>query len=69
MKKSIKKLKKLIIDKNWLIEHLKKKIDEIDWETIKLDIEPFLLPQDLKLVENWDKDIFYGILAKLDKSL
>ena len=52
--------------KDWLIENLKLKINEIDWKIVHLDIEAFLKSEDQKFIENWNKDFFSSILKKLE---
>ena len=61
--------KKIIIDKNWVINSLQRKIDEIDWQIVRLDIEAFLKPEDRRYVENWNKELFLSILKKLEQFL
>lgn len=58
--------KKLDINNKWVLKHLKEKIDEIDWKSVRFDIEFFLKSEDRKFVENWDRDMFYEMLKKLE---
>ena len=53
------------IDKNWLTTHLNHKIDEINWNDTRLDIESFLKPDEKKIIENWNKDLFHNMVKKL----
>lgn len=61
--------KEIIVNKNWLVENLQLKINEIDWKTVRLDIEPFLKPEDQKFLENWNKELFFSILKKSENFL
>lgn len=59
------KEKEISVDKNWIIQTLNKKIEEIDWQAVRLDVESFLKQEDKKHVENWNKDLFFGMTKKL----
>jgi len=63
------KEKKIGINKDWLIQNLKMKIDEIDWKMVRLDVEAFLKPEDQKYIENWNKELFFSMLKKLEMFL
>ncbi len=59
------KEQKIIINKDWIIQNLQLKINEIDWKTVRLDIETFLKPEDQKYIENWNETLFSNMLKKL----
>ena len=63
------KEKKININNKWLIKHLREKIDLIDWKRVRFDIEFFLKSEDRKFIENWNKDLFHGMLKKLESNL
>lgn len=60
------KNQKLQIDKKWLIEQLRVKINELNYEALRLDIVPFLREEDQKYIANWNKEFFLSSLKKLD---
>jgi len=62
------KNKKIIVDKDWVIEQLKKKIDETDWKEIKQDIAPFLKADDQRILQEWNKFLFHAMLQKFSIS-
>jgi hypothetical protein len=59
----------LSIDRKWLVEHLRKKIETIDWKTARLDVENFLAADERKIVAFWSKDLFLSALAKFNAYL
>jgi predicted nucleotidyltransferase component of viral defense system len=59
------KEKREAVNKDWVKQHLQLKINEIDWKTIRLDVEAFLKPEDRKYVENWNRELFSSILQNL----
>ena len=61
--------KETIVNKDWLVENLQLRINEIDWKTVRLDIEPFLKPEDQKFIENWNKELFLSMIKKLETFL
>jgi hypothetical protein len=61
--------KKIIVNKDWLVENLQLKINEIDWKTVRLDIEAFLKAEDRKFIENWNKALFFSMIKKLEAFL
>ena len=56
---------KLTIDKDWLIDHLHKKIKAINWVTAKQDISRFTKPIDKKSLALWSTEFFLDRLEKL----
>ena len=59
------KEQKMNVNKDWIIRNLQIKINETDWDAIRLDIEPFLKREDQKYIENWSKELFSSMLKKL----
>lgn len=53
------------IDVSWLIEQLKQKINLIDWEAAKKDVERFLRPQEMISLDVWSKEFFLSCVDKL----
>lgn len=56
---------KLKINKAWFLKELKKKIESMDWQKAKQDVQRFLKPSDLLTLELWSKDFFIDRLQKL----
>jgi predicted nucleotidyltransferase component of viral defense system len=52
----------LRIDNSWVNEKLKEKIETIDWEVAKKDIQPFLRERQLRTLDLWNKDFFLGLI-------
>lgn len=57
--------KTLHIDKNWVKENLRKKIETIDWVVAKRDVQPFLRPQQLRSIDLWNDEFFFDILTSM----
>jgi len=55
----------LIVDRDWLIERLKGKIETIDWAKARLDVENFLPQEERKVVEAWSRELFLSASNKL----
>lgn len=53
------------VDKNWCLENLKKRIDEINWNDAKKDIKRFIKPHELPSIELWSADFFNDVLNKI----
>ncbi|MGA1868455.1 MAG: nucleotidyl transferase AbiEii/AbiGii toxin family protein [bacterium] len=53
------------IDKEWIIEKLKQKINEIDWKQAKEDVRPFLKHDYVGGLEHWSKAYFQQALMRL----
>ncbi len=60
---------KLNINKDWFIKELTSKINAINWKNAQLDVEAFLMQENRKFIQNWNKDLFYSMLKKLDSYL
>lgn len=56
----------LNIDKCWVHEQLKRKIESIDWSVVAKDIAPFLKPIEQESLKLWGKDFFIAILNNLN---
>jgi predicted nucleotidyltransferase component of viral defense system len=52
--------------KQWLVNELEQKMNSIGWKNAREDIENFLLPEDRKLVQGWEKELFLAQLSKID---
>lgn len=48
----------LNIDRPWVNERLKEKIEAIDWELAKKDVQPFLRGKQLRTLDLWNKEFF-----------
>ena len=54
----------LTVDKEWLKETLRDKIESLNWDEAKIDVRPFLRPNDAVSLDLWGTGFFN---AKLDK--
>src|SRR5262249_16991024 len=45
---------KLILDNNWVKERLREKVESINWETAKKDVQPFLRARQLRTLDLWN---------------
>jgi hypothetical protein len=57
----------LNIDKDWLIEQLITKINNIDWHKAKLDVEKFLRPKEAQSLNIWGAPLFLNTVDKLSQ--
>lgn len=55
--------KKLHIDNNWVNEKLREKIETIDWEIAKKDVQPFLRDRQLRTLDLWNKEFFMEFIS------
>lgn len=55
----------LIIEKNWIITELKRKIHSINWDLAKNDVSGFLKAQDQESLKLWSTDFFSHFVEKL----
>jgi hypothetical protein len=53
----------------WLISELTKKINEIDWDAAKQDVERFLKAQEALALTVWSKEFFLSRVKKLAEYL
>lgn len=51
------------IDNNWVIEQLQKKVEAINWEIAKRDVQPFLRARQLRTLDLWNEKFFKEIIA------
>lgn len=56
----------LKITPQWYISQLKDKIEKIDWNQAKKDVERFLNEQDRQQLTLWSKELFLDRLKKLE---
>lgn len=59
--------RKTVVDKKWYAKALSEKIKIIDWKKERKDVERFLKPNDLDLLENWSASFFLDQLSLLFK--
>jgi hypothetical protein len=52
------------MDKDWILNAMSNKINEIDWDKAKSDVIAFLRPRDAQSVQQWTKDFFMHYLQK-----
>jgi predicted nucleotidyltransferase component of viral defense system len=60
---------RFIVDKEWYLKEMEKKIKSIDWQAAKEDVIRFLKASELKTIEVWGKDFFLDRLQKLQEYL
>lgn len=60
---------KITVNKDWIIKNFQLKIDEMDWEMVRSDVEVFLNLEDQKYVKNWNRDYFSAVVKKLETVL
>ncbi len=57
------------ISEEWVIDHLRKKINSIDWEIAKKDVEKFVVLREQHTLAAWGKELFLQVLGKMDNYL
>lgn len=57
---------KINVNKNWVLEQLENKIEEIDWEMAKQDVIRFLRPREAESLKIWGKPLFLSTIEKLE---
>lgn len=50
----------LAVSSHWLSEALHAKVEEVDWNTAKNEVRPFLAEPYLANLKNWDKNYFHS---------
>lgn len=60
--------KSLNIDNKWVNEKLTEKIENIDWDAAKRDVQPFLRDRQLRTLDLWNKDFFMEFLHSLNNA-
>jgi hypothetical protein len=55
----------LDIDRQWLTNELKKKVNSINWDQAKQDVESFLKPRDRESVKLWNFSFFEHFIEKI----
>jgi hypothetical protein len=59
--------KKVIADKNWYVENMRKKVSDIDWKKAAEDVRRFLKPHELPSLDLWGKDFFDSRIDKMEQ--
>lgn len=57
------------INPTWLINQLTQKIESLNWENIKKDVQPLLKSNEVYSLQTWNKDFFLAQLKILEKYL
>ncbi len=63
------KQQKITVNKEWYLEQMTKKINAIDWNAAKADVEPFLSQRERMQLKLWNKNFFTHKLKKLQDLL
>ena len=61
--------KEIALTKKWIYSHFAEKINSLDWEKTKKDVENFLKPRDRESLHVWNKELFLATLEKMNSSL
>lgn len=61
--------KNITVTPDWFVKQMKKRINEINWNDAKNDVERFLKPRELATLELWSKEFFLSRLDKLSNYL
>lgn len=56
---------KVPVDKEWLLNELTMKVNDLNWDDAKKDVARFLRPQTLPTLELWSRDFFLDRLRKM----
>lgn len=56
-----------LTDNDWCHEHLRTKIEEIDWVEVRRDVQRFVRPHELPSLELWTREFFFQQSAKLSE--
>lgn len=61
--------KERVVTSQWFLKELKNKIDHIDWDYARKDVEKFLKPRELSTLALWSRDFFESKVEKLSHYL
>lgn len=53
------------LDRQWLIQTLTYRINQIDWTQAKMDVRRFLKPDRQHAIEEWSRDLFLALIPTL----
>lgn len=53
------------VDRDFVLRELRLKIESLDWEEIRSDVERFLKPDELETLKLWSKDLFLEKIQKI----
>jgi predicted nucleotidyltransferase component of viral defense system len=56
---------KIAMSKEWLVKELKNKINSIEWDVARMDVEKFIPVDQMRFLDNWSKEMFEAITSKL----
>ena len=59
------KNKNISISRKWLVDQLSQKIDSLNWEEVRKDVERFLKPDRQEALQLWSKEFFLKKTLKL----
>ena len=57
------------ISHTWLLEHLRKKIQSIDWDVAKSDVAKFIPIKDQHILSSWNKEMYTQVVASMESYL
>lgn len=55
----------LIVDRQWYVEQMQKRIMDIDWTRARKDVASFISSAEQNFLRNWDADLFQKALERL----
>ena len=53
------------ISVQWLVQQLEHKVNSIDWNMARLDIEKFISTEDVRFLDSWKTDMFQAMVKTL----
>jgi predicted nucleotidyltransferase component of viral defense system len=54
------------ISHQWLLEHLRKKIQSIDWDIAKNDVTKFIPVKDQYMLSSWNKEMYTQVVGSME---
>jgi hypothetical protein len=54
-----------VVDRNFVVSELAKKINSLDWKNVQNDVERFLRPEELETLKLWSKELFLERVQKI----
>lgn len=61
--------KRIKVDLGWCVAELTKKIEQLDWNDAKRDVQRFIKINELPSIELWGKELFLDRLSKVKKGV
>jgi len=55
----------MVVDRDWYVHEMKKKIEATDWTRARVDVAPFIPQNELPTIKSWSADLFISALGWL----